>query len=59
MVLKSYIAIFNSIKYKTMPILEEPKPNNLASQLQCTTTFELLCTVAQCKKKKNLFMGSH
>ena len=37
--LKSYIAIFSTIKYKTMPTLMETKPNNLAPQLQCTTTF--------------------
>ena len=37
--LKSYIAIFSTIKYKTMPTLMETKSNNLAPQLQCTTTF--------------------
>ena len=33
-VLKSYIAIFNTTKYKNMPTLVEAKPNNLVSQSQ-------------------------
>ena len=35
-VLKSYIAIFSTTKYKFMTILVEQKPNNLAPQLQGT-----------------------
>ena len=36
-ILKNYITIFNATKYKFMVILMEPKLNNLAPQLQCTT----------------------
>ena len=36
-ILKNYITILNTTKYKFMVILMEPKLNNLAPQLQCTT----------------------
>ena len=38
-VLKKYFVVFSTIKYKNKATLVESKPNNLATQLQCTTTF--------------------
>ena len=43
-VLKSYIVIFSTAKYKNLAILVKPKPNNLAPQLQVYNYF-WLCTI--------------
>ena len=49
-VLKSYIAIFSTTKYKNMATLVEPKPNNLAPQL--ILAMHISSKVKKKKKKK-------
>ena len=52
LVLKNYIAIFSTIKYKFITTLVEPKPNNLAPQLQCTAKSVYMHHSSCVKKKK-------
>ena len=51
-VLKSYITIFSTTKYKNMTTLVEPKPNNLAPQL----ILAMHVSSKVKKKKKNAFI---
>ena len=56
-VLKSYITIFSTTKYKNMTTLVEPKPNNLAPQL--ILAMHISSKVKNKKKKKVFFCIVH
>ena len=56
-VLKSYITIFSTTKYKNMATLVEPKPNNLAPQL--ILAMHIISNVKNKKKKKVFYCIVH